>query len=210
MKKDELKLIISISIALATAIGVAYIITLGKSFNLSDGLRALSFGISTTTFFWVFYFSYGWKWWGLNKIFYRPNLSGTWSGILKSDWRDKNGERIGDIEFYIVIRQSFLRIHFTTFTTSFIGTSYSETLSLKKETGLKNVAYLYRKETSQDDNEVLQEGATELRLIESKPRKLEGKYWSNQKTNGKIDVSFISKKIVDSFNDAKLLKNSGE
>lgn len=205
MKKDELKLIVTISIAIATVIGVTYIIILNKTFNISDGFRGMSFGITCTTLFWAFYFSYGWKLWALNKIFYRPNLSGTWSGILKSDWKNENGEKIGDIEFYIVIRQSFLRIHFTTFTDSFIGTSYSETLSLKKETGLKNVAYLYRKETSQDDDKFLQEGATELRLIDSNPRKLEGKYWSNLKTNGKIDVSFISKEIVDSFNDAKSL-----
>ena len=188
MKKDELKLIVTISIAIATVIGVTYMISLNKTFNISNGLKAISFGITSTTLFWAFYFSYGWKFWAFNKIFYRPNLSGTWSGILKSDWKNENGEKIGDIEFYIVIRQSFLRIHFTTFTDSFIGTSYSETLSLKKETGLKNVAYLYRKETSQDDDEFLQEGATELRLINSNPRKLEGKYWSNQKTNGKIDL----------------------
>lgn len=205
MKKDELKLIVTISITIATVIAVVYIIVLNKEFNLSNGARAISSGITLTTFFWVFYFSTGWKLWGFRKLFYRPNLSGTWGGILKSDWKDKNGKTVGDIEFYIVIRQSFLRIHFTTFTDSFIGTSYSETLSLKKEIGLKNVAYLYRKETSQDDNEVLQEGASELRLIDSVPRKLEGKYWSNRKTNGKIDVSFVSEKTVDSFNDAKSL-----
>ncbi|WP_109300596.1 hypothetical protein [Aquimarina sp. AU474] len=209
MKKDELKLIVTISIALATLIGVVYIVILDKRFNLTDGLRAISFGITITTLFWAFYFSYGWKWWMLNKIFYRPNLSGTWSGTLKSDWEDENGEKVGDIEFYLVIRQSFLRIHFTTFTNSFIGISYSETMALKKETGLKNVAYLYRKETSQDDNEILQEGATELRLIDSNPKELIGRYWSNQKTNGKINVSFISSEIVDSFNDAKSLKNYG-
>ncbi|SIO07337.1 Cap15 family cyclic dinucleotide receptor domain-containing protein [Algoriphagus halophilus] len=210
MKKEEIKLIVSISIAIATILGISYLIILDKSFDLSNGLRAISFGITSTTFFWTFYFTYGWKIWGLDKVFYRPNLSGTWAGILRSDWKDENGNGAGDIEFYIVIRQSFLRIHFTTFTDSFIGTSYSETLSLKKETGLKNAAYLYRKETSQDENEFLQEGATELRIIESNPKKLEGKYWSNQKTNGKIDVSFISKKIVDSFNDAKTLNNNGK
>jgi hypothetical protein len=209
MKKDELKLITTISIAIAILIGVAYIIILDKKFNLPDGLRAISFGITLTTLFWTFYFSYGWRLWAFNKIFYRPNLNGTWSGILQSDWENEKGEKVGDIEFYLVIRQSFLRIHFTTFTDSFIGTSYSETFSLKKEIGLKNVAYLYRKETSQDDNEILQEGATELRLVDSKPPELVGKYWSNRKTNGKIDVSFISDKIVDSFNDAKSLKNNG-
>tara|TARA_R110000764_G_scaffold195666_1_gene280851 strand:- start:917 stop:1546 length:630 start_codon:yes stop_codon:yes gene_type:complete len=209
MKKDELKIIVTISITLAILVGVVYLLVLDLGFDFSNGVRAASFGISTTTIFWTFYFSIGWRLWGFNWIFYRPNLQGTWSGILKSDWKNKNGEKVGDIEFYIVVRQSFLRIHFTTFTESFIGISYSETFSLKKEIGLKNVAYLYRKETSQEDNKVLQEGATELRLIDSKPRELEGKYWSNRKTKGKIKVRFVSYKIVDSFNDAKSLKNNG-
>ncbi len=209
MKKEELKLIVTISISIAIILAVSYIIILNKNFDLSNGIRAISFGISSTTFFWAFYVSYGWKIYVLDKLFYRPNLNGTWAGILNSDWKDDSGNGVGDIEFYIVIRQSFLRIHFTTFTNSFVGISYSETLSLKKETGLKNAAYLYRKETSQGDNEFFQEGATELRLINSTPRRLEGKYWSNQKTNGKIAVSFISKGIVDSFIEAKSLKNHG-
>ncbi|WP_339880794.1 hypothetical protein [uncultured Algoriphagus sp.] len=208
MKKEELNLIVTISIALAVFIGVVQIVLLEKEFILSEGVRAISFGLTITTFFWTFYFAFGWRLWGLDKIFYRPNLNGTWSGILKSDWRNEHGEKVGDIEFYIVIRQSFLRIHFTTFTDSFIGTSYSETFTLKKETGLKNVAYLYRKETSQDDDKVLQEGATELRLIESKPRRLEGKYWSNHKTNGKIEVSFLCNDIVDSYFEAKKFRDN--
>jgi len=207
MKKDELKLLVTISIAISAILGVIYIVVLKKELNLKEGFRAVSFGITATALFWSFHFSYGWKIWGLNKLFYRPDLNGTWSGILKSDYVDENGKTCDDIDFFIVIRQSFLRIHFTTFTNSFIGTSYSETISLKKETGLKNVSYLYRKETSQDDDDFLQEGATELRLIDSSTRKLEGKYWSNRKTNGKIDVKFISKKIVDSFSDAKSLIN---
>ena len=207
MKKDELKLIVTISIALSTIISVAYIISIGKQFNLSNGIRAISSGISITTLFWVFYVSNGWKLWGLNKIFYRPNLSGTWSGFLKSDWKDESGKTIGNRKFYIVIRQSFLRIHLTTFTDSFTSISYSESLSLKKEAGLKNVAYLYRKETSQyDESKILQEGGAELRVINSNPKKLEGKYWTNRKTNGKIEVSFVSKNIVDSFDDAELLE----
>lgn len=208
-EKKELELIVTISIAIAIILGVAYIVALDKTFNIKDGVRAVSFGISATTLFWTFYFSYGWKTWGLKKIFYRPNLNGTWAGILKSDWKDENGNSPNDIEFYIVIRQSFLRIHFTTFTNSFIGISYSETLSLEKEIGLKNVAYLYRKDTSQYDDKLLQEGATELRIIDSNERKLVGKYWSNRKTNGKIEVSFLSKQKVDSFADAKNMKNNG-
>ncbi len=207
MKKEELKLIIAISILMAILIAAVFMILTAKEFSFINGFRALSVGISSTTVLWTLYFSWGWKIWGLNKLFYRPNLNGTWSGKLKSDWKDAQGEPIGDIEFYIVIRQNFLSIHFMTFTDSFIGTSYSETISLNKEKGLKNLAYLYRKDTSQEDDEFLQEGATELRLIEGKLNRLEGKYWSNRKTNGKIFVSFLSKDKVDSFQDAQELKS---
>lgn len=202
MKKEDLKTIVSISIAIASTIAIVYLFVLNKSVELSNLIRGVSFGLSITTIFWTFYFSYGWKWPLLNSIFYRPDLNGTWSGELISDWKSENGDSIPPITFYIVIRQSFLRIHFTTFTKSFVGTSYSETFSLKKHTGLKNVSYLYRKDTSQNNCEVLHEGATELRLIEAESKILQGKYWSNKKTNGSIKVTWVSKQHLDSFDQA--------
>ncbi len=208
MKKDELKIIVHISIGLTLFISIIYLTYNRLEPTLVNFLRGSSLGLSTTTIFWTFYLTYGWKVSYLDRLFYRPNLNGTWYGTLNSDWTDDNGHRIEEKDFFIVIRQSFLRIHFTTFTNTFTGVSYSETFTLKKELGLKNVAYLFRKETSQNDDVFLKEGATELKLLESKNRRLEGKYWSNQKTNGTIKVEFISSDQVDSFEDAiKLLEN---
>ena len=142
----------------------------------------------------------------LDKIFYRPNLNVTWSGKLISDWKDENGNSIAPLDFFIVVRQSFIRIHFTTFTEAFVGISYAETFSLDKETGLKNIAFLYRKDTSQSNDDILKEGATELRLILlDKDKRMEGKYWSNTKTQGSINVDFVNNKQVDSFAGAKKL-----
>jgi len=203
MKKEELNKIIYISIAISACLTLIYLL-LNKTFNLITFYRGASFSITLVTLFWTFYFAYGWKFWGINKIFYRPNLNGTWKGQIISDWKDENGNTIPPKEIYIVIRQNFLRIHFTTFTNTFVGYSYSETFSLKKETGLKNVAYLYRKDTSQNIDEDLREGATELRLINDENfKKLDGKYWTNTKTQGKITVEFFNKNHVDSFESAK-------
>lgn len=208
MKKDELRIVISISIGLALILAVFNLIYFKHEFNLQNGIKSISLGLTVTTFFWTFYISWGWKLPILNSIFYRPNLNGTWFGKLTSDWKDENDNTILPKDFFIVIRQSFLRIHFTTFTDSYIGLSYSETFSLNKDKGLKTVAYLFRKDTSQNNNEILQEGATELRLIEANEKKLEGKYWSNMKTNGTISVKFICNSYVDSFFEAtKLLEN---
>lgn len=205
MKKAELKIIVLISIGLALVLAILYLTYYKLELNLTNGIRGASLGLSATTLFWTFYLSWGWKFPLLNKIFYRPNINGTWSGKLISDWKDKNGEVVPPKDFFIVIRQSFLRIHFTTFTDNFVGVSYSETFSLNKERGIKNVTYMYRKDTSQNNDEVLQEGAAELRLIEASERKLEGKYWSNKKTNGTIRLTFIKNKHVDSFEEATRL-----
>ena len=209
MKKNEIKLIVTISVALAATIALIYLWVLNVPIDKTNVLKGMSFGLSITTAFWIFYFYWGWRVRPFSYIFYRPNLNGTWSGKLYSDWKDDKGNTIPAKEFHIVIRQSFHRIHFTTFTDGFVGTSYAETFRLDKDEGLKNVAYLFIKDTSQTSSSSIHEGATELRLIESNPRLLEGKYFSSQKTNGKIEVSFIAENHVDSFQDASGLKGNG-
>lgn len=205
MKKQELNKIIYISVALSAILTLIYLFY-NNSFDTTTFYRGVSFSISIVTLFWTFYIAYGWKLCLLNKIFYRPNLNGTWKGYLESDWKDEKGNTIAPKEIFIVIRQNFLRIHFTTFTDNFIGYSYSETFNLKEETGLKNVAYLYRKDTSRCNDDDLREGATELRFINDKSfKKLDGKYWTNTKTQGRISVEFIDKDYIDSFESGKKL-----
>lgn len=203
MKKEEFNRIIYLSIGISSIITLIYIM-INSQKDFITFFRGASFSITLTTLFWTFYFTYGWKIKFLDLIFYRPNLNGTWKGIFNSDWKDENDNLTPSKEIYIVIRQNFLRIHFTTFTETFVGYSYAETLNLKKETGLKNVAYLYRKDTSQSNDEDLREGATELRLIiDSNFKKLDGKFWTNTKTQGTISVEFYDEKHLDSFELAK-------
>lgn len=209
MKKDELSKLIYISIACSASLTLGYIIYYNKV-NLETFYRGASLSITIVTLFWSFYFACGWKWWLLKEIFYRPDLNGTWQGEFVSDWDKKHGEMGDPKEFFIVVRQNFLRIHFTTYTSTFIGYSYSETFNLKKDTGLKNVAYLYRKDTSQSNDDDLREGATELRLIVNEinnSKRLEGKFWTNTRTQGKILVHFLTDKHLESFDCVKKFQN---
>jgi len=199
MKRSELNVVIIISIFFSIIIGIGYLWLNNDGVNIKTGFKAISFGITCITLFWTFYINYGWKWPVLKKLFYRPNISGTWSGEIVSDWKNEAGETVKPKSIFVVIRQSFLRINCTTYTDTFIGKSYSETFSLNKIRGIKNVVYLYRKETSYKGDNINNEGATELRLIESEVNRLEGKYWSNTKTNGTIKLIFIAKNHVDSY-----------
>jgi hypothetical protein len=207
MEKNEINIIIRVSILLACILAFLYLILNQMEINFINAFKAFSAGATLIIVYWGFYFKWGWKYPILKKIFYRPNLNGTWTGELITDWKKENGESIGPIHFFIVIRQNFLRINFTTFTVNYIGKSYSEKLTLDKERGVKNVAYLYRKETSLT-SESNNEGASELRVIESDVLKLKGKYWSSIKTNGEIEVNFLVKKHFDSYEDIINFKTS--
>lgn len=207
MDKHEINILIRVSILLACILAFLYLLTNNLEIDFINSFKAFSASATLIIIFWGLYFEWGWKLPVLKKIFYRPNLNGTWSGELISDWKDKEGNKVEPIKFFIVIRQNFLRINFTTFTANYIGKSYSEKLMLDKERGIKNVAYLYRKETSQI-SESNNEGASELRLIESNTLKMKGKYWSNIKTNGEIEVSFLVRKHYDSYEDIETFKIS--
>lgn len=205
MNKDNFTTLIQSSIIISATVTLFYILY-QNDLKLSVFIKGVSMSITITTLFWTFYFTYGWKLRYIGTLFYRPNLNGTWKGYITSDWRNENGDTIEPKEIFIVIRQSFIRIHFTTLTDTFVGSSYSETLNLKKAIGLKNVVYLYRKETSQKNDEDLREGATELRLIVGENcKQLNGKYWTNTKTQGTIEVQHVSNEYVDSYKFAKEL-----
>ncbi len=208
MNKDEIKQIINISIIMAFSIVLVDIFLFSIPIKIFPLLKSISKGISIASIFWVFYISLGWRLPIFSNIFYRPNVNGTWVGEILSDFSDKNGKASPPITIAITIRQNFLRVHFTTFTKEAISVSYSETFRLNKEEGIKNLTYMYSKDTSQSLSANSQEGATELRLvIVDNKKELKGKYFSNLKTNGTIHVNFISRKYSDSFIHAKGLKD---
>lgn len=210
MKHSEINLIATLSILFAVLLGISYFLVSNSELNFTNGVKAISYGISIVTIFWSFYIKWGWKWCLLKRIFYRPNVNGTWAGELESDYKDENGNLIPPKKIFLVIRQDFLRINISSFTDNFIGRSYSESFRLKKKSGIKNISYLYRKETSMNYTGNSAEGGAELRLIESRNNILEGKYWTNNKTNGTYKVTFITRTYIDCVGDALLLINTND
>jgi hypothetical protein len=170
----------------------------GKDINY---LTFISKSVSIVTMFWIVYFNYFWKIKFMNKIFNIPNLNGTWNGTLNSDWKDEHGNGVEEIEFYIVIKQNFLNLHIKTFTEKYAGKSYIEKMDFNEKEGEINIAYFYCSDiiSSEEDN---RQGVAELRVLENIIR-LDGKYWTRNKTCGSINVRFNQKKQFSTFHEIK-------
>lgn len=136
----------------------------------------------------------------LKELLYRPNISGTWKGRLVSEYLDKEGKPTQK-KFFIAIRQNFLDTSITTFTDSFMGVSYAENLLINDTMGVKRLIYLYRKDTADIGVQEHNQGACELIIDERLPMKMAGRYWSNIKTKGVIEVSKISNDCILSFQE---------
>ena len=112
MKRNEINLMITSSIFISILFAIIYLWLNEDVLSFKTGFKSISFGITAITFFWGLYFKYGWKWPILKKMFYRPNIIGTWVGELESDWKDNNGNQIPNKKIFVVIRQNFLRVKF--------------------------------------------------------------------------------------------------
>lgn len=201
MSKEDFNNFIRVSIFGGVLLAILYLSFQEKEDDITIIVRAASFAWTILSIFWWLFLKWGWQYWPFTLLFYRPNLNGTWIGTLKSDYKEE-GIQIEPKPFCIVIRQTFLSIHIKTYTTTSSGASYVEALILDKEIGTRTLAYLYRQDSSRIRGNKSQLGGAELRMILSTINKLEGRYWTNSKTQGEVNLNFVSRKQVDSFNDA--------
>lgn len=198
MDKHMINRTIKISAVLSILIFIAIYSVEGDGKNF---LTIISKSVSIITLLWILYFNFGWKYKLFNKIFNIPNLNGTWRGTLVSDWKDENGFGIGEIEFYIVIKQKFLNFHIRTFTENYAGQSYIEKIDFNEKEGETKVAYFYCEDIISLEEDTRQ-GVTELRVLENSIC-LMGKYWTRNKTCGTINVRFFQKKQYSTYKEIK-------
>ena len=160
------------------------------------------------TGWWMFYFRMGWKIPLLQKILYKINLEGTWFGTYESISQKDNKKYKGEIG--LRIKQDFLTISIISFTEKYRNFSYSEELKYEEKSNMHELVYVYsQKENSISDRDS-RNGASELKLMFDNARniqRLEGDFWTCIGSKGVLKVSKISKKVVDTFEEAKEIYN---
>ena len=203
MKQEDLKRIINVTAVVAILIWVLVIVLLEIDIISLDAIRQLGLIITTLGLFWAFFFRWGWKWPILKPLFNKPDLNGTWIGSFETDWEDKKGQTVPVGEIVIVIRQTFLFVHFTSFTNRFIAHSYAETLLLDDDRGIRRVVYLYSQNRVNPGAEGDRQGTAELSILGEPIKELSGNFWTNAKSNGFLKVRRVSEEWIGSFEQAK-------
>jgi hypothetical protein len=146
-----------------------------------------------------------WAWPPFAWFVERPNLRGTWRGELQSQWVDpKTQTNPPPIPAFMIVTQTSSTLYLRQFT----GESESSTIAasvLKDHDDAESVAVLYRNDpkVTVRDRSPIHFGGLHLRV--SGRDAMEGDYWTDRNTTGRLTLKRISQKKSRSFAEAQEL-----
>ena len=154
-------------------------------------------------FIWGLFAKWGWKF----KIFHDwlvpfPVIQGTWSGTISSTWTNpETKEKPAPIPVVVAIRQTFLNVHCTLFTSESESRSYSTSIHIDEDRGETRLVYSYTNtpRTTVRERSPIHFGTTSLQIVGDPPNELRGEYWTSRKTTGEIVLRFLSKVPTKKF-----------
>lgn len=128
-----------------------------------------------------------------------PNLSGTWYGSIQTNWKDAQGNIPGPIPVILTINQKFISLNCVMRSAEMESHSYVEGFQIDKDAQIKQLCYSYtskpniliRERSAPHDGTVL------LNIVGRPVYKLEGEYWTQRHTTGKIQLVFKSRELLD-------------
>jgi hypothetical protein len=131
----------------------------------------------------------------------KPNIQGTWEGRLKCIWNDKEINK----PVYLVIRQTNgFSLYIKLFTDERTSSSIFSDIVLNNDE--HRIIYTYRNEESPDNKEKnpSHEGFCQLDIVDPL-NCLEGIYYTDRKTFGKLSFDKRNRKVVKSYRNAQKL-----
>jgi hypothetical protein len=181
-------------------IGLAIINGLDLS-DVSVFLRQIPTIVTIDAGIYLLFAKWGWKIpWFQGWLVPFPNINGSWTGYIFSDWTNaETGEKIGPIPTMLTIKQSFSGISCVMHTKEMKSFSYAEGFHIEADRQIKQLAYVYTSKPSLtvSDRSSPHDGTALLDII-GKPRlKLKGRYWTERKTSGEIELEYKTSKLLE-------------
>lgn len=202
---------ISIGFQVAVFLIIWVVLLFIKGESLEIGLKAIKTlpdAIGIYAVLSLIFVKWAWRWrvfrgWLVNK----PVLHGTWRGQLHTTWRDPKTDVVsGPVEIYVTIRQTYHSVHVTMFTKESVSKSESANTCLEEDKGIRLLSYSYANLPNPEvrDRSQIHYGAARLRIILKPEPALEGEYWTDRKSTGRIELSYASRELIERFPKATL------
>lgn len=159
-----------------------------ENIDYHKALTNISTTISINLIIWLLFIKWMWK----LKIFHHwlvpfPNLSGKWSGTIKSNWEGGNSE---PIPISVTITQTFFNIQVRINTEESRSYSIGASFDIDKDRGFQQLFYSYLNTPNSGirDRSQIHYGSTLLNFEGSNVNKMEGEYWTSRETTGEIEL----------------------
>ena len=156
--------------------------------DFNKALTHISTTISINIIIWLLFIKWGWK----LKIFYSwlvpfPDLSGDWSGTIKSNWKEKELEPIST---EVSITQTFFNIQIRIKTGESRSYSIGASFDIDKDRGFQQLFYSYfnTPKIGVRKRSEIHYGSTLLNFEGYNVTKMEGEYWTSRETTGEIEL----------------------
>ena len=170
-----------------------------------DYFKACSYVVNVVALGLLLWERWLWSWWLFRPwLTTRPDLRGTWKGHVVSNWVDPVTKRgRGEIEAYLVIRQTYLTLDVRLLTAESGSVSLSASI-VDDGQGLHKLAVVYR-----DTPRVLlrhrspiSHGASLFCVRGAPIHQLDGEYWTDRDTKGEVRFGARSHDYFHDFDQA--------
>lgn len=194
-----------LAIAALTAV-IVYKVTEPVALDLKTLFSIFSTAVTVDTFIATIFIKWAWK----APIFRHwlvltPNLNGTWRGEIRSTWEDPiTGKRPGAIPSVLTIKQSLFSLSCVIRTEEMTSRSFSAAFVIDNEQQREEICYSYSSVPNQAVIERSRQhaGTAFLEIDESRdPKTLCGHYWTDRKTTGELEYSFVDRQQTKCFPD---------
>ena len=177
-----------IGLAIITYLAITLLTQDLQNLDWYKALINISTTISINICFWLLFTLYIWKW----KLFHTwlvktPNLNGTWTGTIKSNWEGGSTE---PIETTLTINQNFFNCQVSIKTGESKSYSISSSFNIDKERGSNQLLYTYLNTPNANvrKRSEIHYGTSILNLDNINESTLSGEYWTSRETTGEMTL----------------------
>lgn len=188
-----------ITIALAALVSAAIVLATGGTIDVNLA-KAVATASTVVILLLLAFDKWLWRWPGIRGLHGRPILHGTWKTELRTSYSDRQDEVI---ECYLVIDQTYSRIC----ARMLFDRSRSMSMSgdLVRENGRCVLYYIFRsdKHALEPDTNPPARGAADLTIATKPSPHLEGDYWMERGTKGRVRTTGYTQTVYDTFAGAQ-------